>query len=33
MDGKNIYDFVDKDIMEKLAQLEKEEEMLEEIRK
>ena len=29
MDGKNIYDFVDADILEKLKALEKEEEMLE----
>lgn len=28
MDGKNIADYVDKDIMKKLIQLEKEEEML-----
>jgi nucleolar GTP-binding protein len=29
MDGKNIADFVDKDILEKLNELEKEEAMLE----
>lgn len=32
MDGKNIADFVDKDILEKLNALEKEEEMLEKAR-
>lgn len=32
MDGKNIADFVDKDIMEKLEALEREEEMLEKAR-
>jgi nucleolar GTP-binding protein len=29
MDGKNIGDFVDKDILERLEEIEKEEEMLE----
>lgn len=29
MDGKNVYDFVDADILERLEELEKEEEMME----
>ena len=33
MDGKNIGDFVDADILQRLEELEKEEEMLEEVRK
>lgn len=32
MDGKNIADFVDKDIMKRLEELEKEEEMLKQAR-